>query len=69
MKKTISKLWEEIFNDYDILKDIEKFGYFKITADQIRKYKEPRLMAKFDFFKQLPNIFKVNGLGILPIKN
>lgn len=45
MKKTISKLWEEIFNDYDILKDIEKFGYFKITADQIRKYKEPRLMA------------------------
>ena len=69
MKKTISQLWEEIFNDYNILEKIEESGCFKITADQIRKYKEPRLMAKFDFFKQLPNIFKVNGLGILPIKN
>ena len=69
MKKTISQLWEEIFNDYNILEKIEESGCFKITADQIRKYKEPRLMAKFDFFKQLPSIFKVNGLGILPIKN
>ena len=26
-------------------------------------------MAKFDYSKQLPQIFKDNGLGILPIKN
>ena len=69
MKKTISQLWEEIFKDYDILKEIDKKHYYKITADQIRKYKEPRLMAKFDFSKQLPKSFKENNLGILPIKN
>ena len=69
MKKTVAELWKEIFNDYNVIKEIESKGYFKITADQIRKYKEPRLMAKFDFLSKLPRVFKENGLGILPIKN
>ncbi len=69
MKKTVAQLWEEIFADYNILDEIKENGYFKITADQIRVYKEPRLMAKFDFSKQLPKIFKENDLGILPIRN
>ena len=69
MKKTVSKLWEDIFKDYDVLNKIDKFDNFIITADEIRKYKEPRLMAKFDYYKQLPKIFKENNLGILPIKN
>lgn len=69
MKKTVAQLWEDIFNDFDIVNEIEKSGYFIITADQIRVYKEPRLMAKFDFSKQLPKVFKDNQLGILPIKN
>ena len=62
-------MWEDIFNDYNVLDEINKTGYFKITADQIRVYKEPRLMAKFDFSRQLPRVFKENSLGILPIKN
>ena len=69
MKKTVSQLWNDIFNDYNILDEINSSGYFKISADQIRAYKEPRLMAKFDFYKQLPKIFKDNNLGILPTKN
>ena len=69
MKKSVSQLWNDIFLDYNILDEIEKNGLFKISANQIKKYKEPRLMAKFDFSKQLPEIFKNNGLGILPIKN
>ncbi len=69
MKKTVAELWEEIFNDYHIIDEIQKNGYFMITADEIRYYKEPRLMTKFDFSSQLPNIFKNNNLGILPIDN
>ena len=69
MKKTVAELWEDIFNDFDILNKISEKGYFKISADQIRVYKEPRLMAKFDFSRQLPKIFKDNNLGILPVKN
>lgn len=69
MKKTVAQLWEEIFNDFNVLDKINEDGYFIITADQIRNYKEPRLMAKFDFSRQLPSVFKDNDLGILPIKN
>ena len=69
IKKTVSELWNEIFYDFDIINHINKYGYFKITADDIRKYKEPRLMTKFDYSRQLPKIFKENKLGILPIKN
>ena len=68
-KKTVAELWEEIFLDYKVLDAIDRFGYFKISADNIRPYKEPRLMTKFDYYKQLPRIFKDNKLGILPIKN
>ena len=69
MKKTVAQLWEEIFNDFNILDKINDDGYFIINADQIRNYKEPRLMAKFDFSRQLPSVFRDNDLGILPIKN
>ena len=69
MKKTVSELWDDIFSDYNIISEINTHGFFKIIADQIRKYKEPRLMTKFDFSKQLPTIFKSNDLGILPITN
>lgn len=68
-KKKIAELWEDIFSDYNILDNINKTGYYKISADDIRTYKEPRLMTKFDYSKQLPKIFKENKLGILPIKN
>ena len=49
MKKTVSEFWNDIFDDYKILTEIEENGYFKIKADDIRKYKEPRLMTKFDY--------------------
>ena len=63
-KNSVAELWIEIFNDYDVLNKIEKDGFFKILSTEIKKYKEPRLMAKFDYSKQLPQIFKDNGLGI-----
>ena len=69
MKKTVAELWEDIFNDYDIINAINTNGYFIISANQIRPYKEPRLMTKFDFSSQVPQIFKNNNLGILPITN
>ena len=31
MKKTVSKLWEDIFKDYDVLNKIDKFDNFIIN--------------------------------------
>jgi len=69
MKKSVSEHWDDIFDKHNILDEIDKKGFFKITANQIKEHKEPRLMTKFDFSKSRPKIFKYNSLSILPIRN
>lgn len=59
--------WEKIFEDYSVLYSLSDSDFFNITASQINKYREARLMTKFDFQAQLPEIFKNNNLAILPI--
>ncbi len=60
--------WQQIFEKYKILDFIQKDGYFTITAEQIKEFREPRLMTKFDSKIDLPNIFNENHLAILPTK-
>ncbi|WP_434329193.1 type II restriction enzyme [Mycoplasma capricolum] len=69
MDLSIDKAWKKLFEKYDILEQIRKDGYFIITAKQIREYKEARLIAKFDSHDELPEIFKINDISILPINN
>lgn len=59
--------WENLFNKYHILKEIDKNGQFIISANQIKEFREPRLMTKFDYKVNLPEIFIKNNLAILPI--
>ncbi len=68
-KKTVGEFWQEIFDKYDILNKINNEDFFTISADQIKEFKEPRLMTKFDDKKSRPEIFRENKLGILPIDN
>ena len=59
--------WEQIFAKYPILDAISKEGSFIITSDQIKEFREPRLMVKFDHLINLPQIFRKNNLSILPL--
>lgn len=59
--------WEQLFSKYDILNQISDNGQFQISATQIKEFREPRLMAKFDHTINLPKIFADNQLAILPI--
>ena len=59
--------WEALFRYYDILAQVEQQGEFRISADQIREYREPRLMTKFDHRINLPDMFSKNELAILPV--
>lgn len=59
--------WERLFDKYHILAEIERNGQFVISANQIKEFREPRLMTKFDHKINLPNIFVANNLSILPI--
>jgi hypothetical protein len=59
--------WGQLFEKYDILNRISVRGRFEISAAQIKEFREPRLMAKFDHTINLPKIFSDNHLAILPI--
>lgn len=59
--------WEKLFDKYRILHHVETDGYFQISAAQIKEFREPRLMAKFDHTVNLPKLFSDNGLAILPV--
>lgn len=58
--------WEDIFAEDQILEHIANYGYYEIESERINKVRQSRLMAKFDHYVNLPNIFKVNHLSILP---
>lgn len=59
--------WERLFDKYHILKEVRHSGRFCISAKQIREFREPRLMTKFDHKVNLPAIFQENHLAILPV--
>lgn len=70
MSEKISKTneaWNALFEKYDILSHVDADGSFRITAKQIKEYREPRLMAKFDHYINLPKVFQDNQLAILPV--
>jgi hypothetical protein len=60
--------WEQIFEKYNILDEVKRNEIFFITAEQIKEFREPRLMTKFDSQSDLPSIFSDNNLAILPTK-
>ena len=67
--KSNDEIWELLFAENSILDNINKDGYYEISADTIKAAgREPRLMTKFDSSDTLPEIFKKNKLAILPIK-
>lgn len=59
--------WEQLFEKYDIHQKIVADGKFQISATQIKEFREPRLMAKFDHTINLPEIFAEHKLAILPV--
>ena len=63
----VNEAWTKLFDKYDILGKIKSEGAFYITANQIKEFKEPRLMAKWDSSENLPIIFKKHNINILPI--
>jgi hypothetical protein len=58
--------WEKIFEKYNIVERILSEGHILITAAEINRFREARLMTKFDHRSQLPQLFVNNNLSILP---
>lgn len=58
--------WIKLIQKYNIIEKISKNGVFHIKASQVKEFKEPRLMSKWDSSSSLPEVFKKNCINILP---
>ncbi|MCI5643163.1 MAG: type II restriction endonuclease [Peptoniphilus sp.] len=65
-KISTNSAWEKLFDKYNIEKEVNEKGFFNIKAEQIKEFKEPRLMAKWDSSESLPSILKSKEINILP---
>ncbi len=63
---TVNDAWKALLDKYNILEEIKNKGCFYIKANQIKEFKEPRLMAKWDSTDSLPKILRENKINILP---
>lgn len=63
---SVDEAWKALIDRYNIAEYIEKHGVFHITASQIKEFKEPRLMAKWDSASSLPESLKSRKINILP---
>lgn len=58
--------WKALIEKYDIDNKIENDGVFHIKASQIKEFREPRLMAKWDSTDSLPEILRTKKINLLP---
>ncbi|MDD7303745.1 MAG: hypothetical protein PUG76_04310, partial [Prevotellaceae bacterium] len=65
-KISANDAWKKLFDKYNIVNEVQNKGFFNITADQIKEFKEPRLMAKWDSSESLPSALRSNKINILP---
>lgn len=58
--------WAKLFEAHRIIEQVNSSGVYEISAVNINKQREARLMTKFDHQIQLPTLFKQNNLTIQP---
>ncbi len=58
--------WEKLFEAHHIIERVDSNGVYEISAMNINKQREARLMTKFDHQIQLPTLFKQNNFTIQP---
>jgi len=60
------KAWKKIFEKYPIEEATKDGGFYEIKASEIKEFREPRLMTKFDTSDSVAYPLKKRGLNILP---
>lgn len=69
MSKANDTAWSEFFANSSALSEIDVNGFAYVKADDLKEYREPRLMAKIDTLAMRPEPFVQNNLSILPVQN
>lgn len=61
-----NEAWLRILADHPVIQTIQKDGFYEIGSPLINKYRESRLMTKFDTSGQIPQCLKDHKITILP---
>lgn len=62
------KAWAKIIEaNPGIVSETRNGGVFEITADEIKRFREPRLMTKHDTSESVPSPLKLHGLNVLAL--
>lgn len=67
MENLTDREWERIFKEQGLDEKLRCSDSAVIDAQTINKYRECRLMTKFDHSSTLPNAFREHNVNILPI--
>ncbi len=59
--------WKQLDDKYGITQVVESDKVFTLDVEQIREFREPRLLTKVDSRETQPEFLTENGLGILPL--
>lgn len=63
------RAWSLAIEKLNLDEKISSEGLAFVTADELREFREPRLMAKFDKFEDMPSCLRERGWAILGITN
>ncbi len=64
------KTWQRIFDEHPYISTaLNNDGWIVLTADELRVYGEPRILAKIDSFETLPKVFKKHNAALLSLTN
>jgi hypothetical protein len=59
--------WLQLNEKHSIIDRVSQNGSIILTANQIREFREPRLLTKVEELASLPAFLRTNGLSILPV--
>jgi hypothetical protein len=59
--------WVRIFEELSLIDKIETEGFVDVPAKTLKNYFEPRLLAKIDHERNLPDVFRTSDIRILPL--
>lgn len=63
----LDEAWKKILAKHPIEEKIRQGGLYEIQAKDIKAFREPRLMTKFDTSKSVASPLKELGLDVLPV--
>ena len=66
-EKKAEEAWQGLITKYRISEEIEAYGQCEVSAEQMKEFREPRLMAKWDSEDVLPSVLKDRHWNILPV--